>query len=108
MRITSLGYNPVNQTTNYKKIQQNPAFGGRVCFIDEVESPALIEVSSKFYHAFLQKMGDVIDITKIVKEDGSTLIGFTFNDAHDGKIAETLVQKGHEIPQRIYCKFTRG
>lgn len=28
MRITSLGYNPANQTTNYKNKQHNPAFNG--------------------------------------------------------------------------------
>lgn len=109
MRITSLGSNPVNKVTNYKNKQQNaPAFGGRVCFIDKVDSPALTEISFNFYHAFLQKIGDVMDVIKIVKEDGSTLIGFAFNDVHDNKIAETLVQKGNEIPQSIYCKLTRG
>lgn len=108
MRITNLSYNPVNQTTNYKNKQQNPTFGGRVCFIDTVESSALIEVSSNLCHAFLQKIGDVMTVTTMVDESGSALIGFAFSDVHDGKIAETLVSKGKEIPQRIYCKFTRG
>ncbi len=30
MRITSLGYNPANQITNYKNNQQNPAFNGKM------------------------------------------------------------------------------
>lgn len=35
MRITSLGYNPANQTTNYKNKQQNPAFASYVAVIEK-------------------------------------------------------------------------
>lgn len=35
MRITSLGYNPVNQSTNNRNQMQNPAFNGRLEILAE-------------------------------------------------------------------------